>query len=177
MGQYAAALGADPFQTAVTMLRRNDGSVGMVGFAMSEDNLDRILAHPLGMVCSDGNAYALEGPTRRGSPHPRGGGSFPRVIARYVRERKALTLTQAIHKMTAFPAERVRLADRGVIRIGAAADLVVFNAETVTDRATYEQPFQYPAGISLVVVNGAIALRDGQRGTRQSGRPLTPNAI
>ncbi|MBL8958577.1 MAG: amidohydrolase family protein, partial [Gemmatimonadetes bacterium] len=163
MGQYAAARGGDPYDVTVAMLKRNQGSVGMVGFAMSEENLDRILQHPLGMVCSDGGAYAIDGPTRRGSPHPRGGGSFPRVIATYVRARKALTLRQAIQKMSAFPAARVRLADRGRIATGMAADVVVFDAESIAERATYEQPFQYPVGISLVVVNGTVALRGGAR--------------
>ncbi|MCC6317282.1 MAG: D-aminoacylase [Gemmatimonadaceae bacterium] len=176
LGAYAASLGADPYATAVAMLRRNRASVGMVGFAMSEENLDRILAHPAGMVCSDGGAYAIEGPTRRGSPHPRGGGSFPRVLGRYVRERKALTLEQAIHKMTAFPASRVRLSDRGRLAVGHAADLVVFDPGRVADTATYEQPFQYPVGISLVVVNGQVALRDGERIGAHAGRPLSASS-
>src|SRR5690606_12852906 len=98
VGSYAASLGQDPYRFTVELLRRN-GSVGMVGFAMSEDNIDRILAHRLGMVCTDGGAFAVDGPTRRGSPHPRGIGSFPRVIARYVRERQALTLEDALVKM------------------------------------------------------------------------------
>jgi N-acyl-D-amino-acid deacylase len=89
MGAYAKSLGADPYETTVAMLTRNRGNVGMVGFAMSEENLERILKHPRGMVCSDGGAFAIEGPTRRGSPHPRGLGSFPRVLARYVRERRS----------------------------------------------------------------------------------------
>lgn len=172
LGSYAASSGTDPYELTVTMLRRNNGSIGMVGFAMSEENLDRILAHPLGMVCSDGGAYAVEGPTRRGSPHPRGGGSFPRVLGRYVRERKALTLEQAIHKMTALPASRVHLRDRGTIAAGQAADLVVFDVSRVADTATYEQPFQYPTGITLVVVNGRVALREGARDATHVGRPL-----
>ncbi len=89
LGSYAHSLGADPYDTAVALLRRSRGGVGMVGFAMSEENLDKILAHPLGMVCSDGGSYAVAGPTRRGSPHPRGLGSFPRVLGRYVREQMA----------------------------------------------------------------------------------------
>lgn len=173
LGAYAATLGEDPYRLAVAMLTRNAGSIGMVGFAMSEDNLDRILAHPLGMVCSDGGAYAVDGPTRRGSPHPRGGGSFPRVIARYVRERKALTLEQAIHKMTAFPASRVRLRERGRLGVGQCADLVVFDAATITDRATYEQPFQYPEGVTLVAVNGEVVLRDGTRTPARPGQALS----
>lgn len=174
LGAYARSLGADPYELTVAMLTRNRASVGMVGFAMSEGNLDRILAHPQGMVCSDGGAFAIEGPTRRGSPHPRGLGTFPRVLARYVRERKALTLEQAIHKMTALPASRVRLRDRGRLAVGLAADVVVFDPARVEDKATYEEPFQYPLGISAVVVNGAVALRDGQRGAQGSGRALKP---
>ncbi len=174
LGSYAASIGQDPYLLTVDMLKRNQGGVGMVGFAMSEDNLDRILAHPHGMVCSDGGAFAIDGPTRRGSPHPRGAGSFPRVIARYVRERKALTLSQAIHKMSGLPASRVHLKDRGRIAKGMAADLVVFDPSAIADTATYENPFSYPVGIAAVVVNGAIAVRDGQRGDRQTGRSLRP---
>src|SRR5688500_18073466 len=100
MGQYAASLGADPYETTLKLLRDARASVGMVGFAMSEENTARILAHPLGMVCSDGGGFAVEGPTRRGHPHPRGIGSFPRVLGHYVRERKAMTLEQAVWKMS-----------------------------------------------------------------------------
>jgi N-acyl-D-aspartate/D-glutamate deacylase len=124
------------------------------------------------MVCSDGGAFAIDGPSRRGSPHPRGLGTFPRVLGRYVRERKALTLEQAVNKMTAMPAARLRLADRGRIAPKLAADLVVFDPATVIDKATYEDPFQYPEGIRAVVVNGQIALRDGQRTKVAVGKTL-----
>jgi N-acyl-D-amino-acid deacylase len=174
LGSYAAELGADPYELTVALLARNGGSVGMVGFAMSEENLDRILAHPLGMVCSDGGAFATDGPTRRGSPHPRGAGSFPRVLARYVRERGALSLEAAVHKMTALPAARVQLRDRGRLAVGLAGDVVVFDAARVTDTATFEQPFSYPTGIQVVVVNGVVAVREGARGPRRTGQVLRP---
>jgi N-acyl-D-amino-acid deacylase len=174
LGSYAKSISADPYELTVAMLGRNRGSIGMVGFAMSEQNLDRILAHPRGMVASDGGSFAIEGPTRRGSPHPRGLGTFPRVLGRYVRERKALSLADAIHKMTAFPASRIRMTDRGQLKPGSAADVVVFDPSTVSDRATFEQPFQYPTGIKVVVVNGVVALRDEQRNDRHSGRALRP---
>lgn len=173
LGAYAKSISADAYDLTVAMLNRNRGSIGMVGFAMSEDNLDRILAHPLGMVASDGGSFAIEGPTRRGSPHPRGLGTFPRVLGRYVRDRKALKLPDAIYKMTAFPATRVQLR-RGVLKPGWPADVVVFDATTAADRATFEEPFQYPAGIRAVVVNGVVALREGQRGERLTGRVLRP---
>jgi len=172
LGSYAKSISVDPYELSVAMLGRNRGSIGMVGFAMSEENLDRILAHPRGMVASDGGSFAIEGPTRRGSPHPRGLGTFPRVLGRYVRERKALTLEMAIHKMTALPASRIRLTDRGRIAAGLAADVVVFNPATIADRATFEEPFQYPDGISVVVVNGAVALREGQRASGMTGRAI-----
>ncbi|HEV8216944.1 MAG TPA: amidohydrolase family protein, partial [Gemmatimonadaceae bacterium] len=99
-------------------------------------------------------------------------GTFPRVLGRYVRERKALTLTQAIHKMTAQPASRVHLADRGRLAPKMAADVVVFDPASVADKATYEDPFQYPVGIAAVIVNGVIALRDGERAVEHSGKSL-----
>ncbi|HEV8364816.1 MAG TPA: D-aminoacylase [Gemmatimonadaceae bacterium] len=174
LGRYAQSLGKDPYDVAVALLQRNRGSVNMVGFAMSEENLERILAHPLGMVCSDGGAFAIEGPARRGFPHPRGLGTFPRVLGKYVRERKALTLPQAISKMSAFPASRVQLRDRGRLTRGLAADVVVFDPARIIDRATFDQPFQYPDGIACVVLNGAIQLRDGQRMDKRAGRALRP---
>jgi N-acyl-D-amino-acid deacylase len=176
LGSHAAALGADPYDTAVALLRRSGGSVGMLGFGMSEANIDRLLAHPWGMVCSDGGAFAVEGPTRRGSPHPRGAGTFPRVLGRFVRERKALTLEEAIPRMTSVPAARVGLADRGVLAPGMAGDVVVFDPATVADSATFANPFQYPVGITAVVVNGFIALQGAQRSSGGTGRVLRPGA-
>jgi N-acyl-D-amino-acid deacylase len=173
LGALAESQSLDPFEATVALLKRNRGSVGMVGFAMSEDNLDRILAHELGMVCSDGGSYATDGPTRRGSPHPRGLGTFPRILGRYVRERKVLTLPQAINKMTAFPASRVKLG-RGRVATGLAADLVIFDPATVSDKATFESPFQYPTGIEAVVVNGQVAFRDGERRPGGFGKTLRP---
>jgi N-acyl-D-amino-acid deacylase len=176
LARYAQSIGRDPYETAVALLKRNRGSVNMVGFAMSEENLERILAHPLGMVCSDGGAFAIEGTARRGHPHPRGLGTFPRVLAKYVRERKALTLAQAINKMTALPAARVHLRDRGRLTQGLAADVVVFDPARVTDRATFDAPFQYPDGVTAVVLNGTIQLRDGQRSASRTGRGLRAGA-
>ena len=174
LGELAAREGRDPYETTVALLRRNRADVGTVVFAMSEGNLRRFLAHPLGMVCSDGGTFAITGPARQGHPHPRGLGAFARVLGRYVRETKTLTLADAIHKMSGFPASRLALADRGRLLPGAAADVVVFDPATVADRATFAEPFQYPVGIDTVVVNGVMTLRDGQRGDRRAGIPLRP---
>jgi N-acyl-D-amino-acid deacylase len=169
MGELASAMRLEPYGLAINLLQRSKGNVGMVGFAMSEENLDRILAHKYGMVCSDGGSYAIEGAARKGHPHPRGLGTFPRVFARYVRERKALTLQQAINKMTALPASRIGLTDRGRLTAGAAADVVIFDPAAIEDKATFADPFKYPVGIKAVIVNGAVALLDGQRGEKRSG--------
>ncbi|HET7111344.1 MAG TPA: D-aminoacylase [Gemmatimonadales bacterium] len=172
LGSYAQSIGADPYDTAVALLRRSNGGVGMVGFAMSEENLERILAHPLATVCTDGSGFAIDGPTRRGSPHPRGIGTCPRVLGYYVRERKALTLPDAIAKMSSHVARRLHLKDRGRLARGLAADIVVFDPGTVADVATYENPFQYPVGVEAVVVNGAVALEGGERAGEGRGRML-----
>jgi N-acyl-D-amino-acid deacylase len=172
LGDYARALATEPYELAVGLIRRSDGNVGMVGFAMNEENLDRILAHPLSMVCTDGGSFAVDGPARRGNPHPRALGTYARVLGRYVRERKALSLASAIQKMAAAPAGRARLRDRGRLAAGLAADIVAFDPETVADRATFEAPFQYPVGIRAVIVNGGVALRDGERLGSGMGKPL-----
>jgi N-acyl-D-amino-acid deacylase len=176
LGSYAKSLGRDPYDVAEGLLTRSRGGVGMVGFAMSEKNVARFLSHPLCMVCSDGGAYATEGPARDGHPHPRALGTFPRVLGKYVRDDKVLTLQQAIHKMTGAPAARLKLTDRGHLKKDFAADVVVFDPDTVIDRATFAQPYQYPDGISVVIVNGQIALRHGERTDADSrnGKALRP---
>jgi N-acyl-D-amino-acid deacylase len=175
LGDYAGSAGHDPYEVATGLLRRSNGSVGMVGFAMSEENLERILAHPLAMVCTDGGAFATEGPARRGSPHPRALGSFPRVLGRYVRERRTLTLEDAIRKMTSLPASRVRLADRGRLAQGLAADVVVFDPARIADEATFEAPFRYPTGFAAIIVNGAVTIRESEHHPGPGpGRALRP---
>lgn len=165
LGSHATSLGLDPFDYTVALFRRNGSGIGIVGFAMSEDNLERLYRNPRGMVCSDGGAFAVDGPTHRGSPHPRGAGTFARVLSRYVRERKMLTLEDAVHKMSGFPASKCRLGDRGRVASGFAADLAIFDPDRIRDRATFADPFQYPVGIRAVVVNGSIALDErGERG-------------
>lgn len=172
LGAWAAAKGLEPYEATLGLIRRNRGGVGMLGFAMSEENLERILAHPLAMVCTDGGGFAVDGPTRRGSPHPRGIGSFARVLGTYVRQRRALTLQDAIRKMTHAPATTLHLRDRGRLAPGLAADVVVFDPDTIADRATFADPFQYPTGMHAVVVNGRVALREGERAAVGAGRAL-----
>ncbi len=134
------------------------GGAAMVYHFMSEDDIARILRHPQVMIASD-SAVLAEG---EGVPHPRGYGNNPRVLARYVRERGLLGLEEAIRKMTSLPAEQFGFADRGRLAPGYAADLVVLDPKTVADRATFEQPHQYPTGIPFVLVNGVFVVRGGR---------------
>jgi N-acyl-D-amino-acid deacylase len=173
LGTWAAGRGVEPYALAVAMLRRNRGTVGMVGFAMSEENLERILAHEHGMVASDGGAWSVSGVARRGVPHPRGAGSFARVLGRYVRERGTLTLEQAVRKMSALPASRIGLRSRGTLAEGAYADVAVFDPAAVADRATFTDPFQYAVGFKATIVNGGVTFLDGARAAR-SGRSVRP---
>jgi N-acyl-D-amino-acid deacylase len=106
-------------------------------------------------------ALTAHGPLSIGTPHPRAYGTFPRVLARYVREQELLTWEEAIHKMTGLPAKRLGLRDRGIVREGTSADLVVFDPNTVTDIATFTDPHRYPEGIHHVIVNGRFVVRDG----------------
>jgi N-acyl-D-amino-acid deacylase len=172
LDDWGKSRGLEPYAAAMTLLKNSKTSVSTVVFGMSEENLEKFLAHPKCMICSDGGSFAVSGPARNGHPHPRGLGTFPRVLGRYVRERKVLTLAQAVDKMSGMPARRLRLGRRGKIAVGAAADLVLFDPEKVEDKATFADPFQYPVGIPTVVVNGKIALRDGERVGKGAGRAL-----
>jgi dihydroorotase/N-acyl-D-amino-acid deacylase len=157
---WAVRDGLDP--TPVTGARlvieavRRGGANGIY-HAMEEADVEAILAHPQTMIGSDGRLVALGD----GHPHPRWYGTFPRVLGVYTRERGVLTLEQAVRKMTALPAERIGLRERGQVRSGWYADLVVFDPETVSDRATFAEPHQYPVGIDYVLINGRITVDDG----------------
>ena len=130
------------------------------------------LAQPWCSVGSDGSAYAVEGPLRRGNPHPRSFGTFPRVLGVYVRELKVLRLEDAVRTMTSLSAAKLGLRDRGQLRPGAWADIAVFDPERVTDHATYTEPFRYSTGVEYVVVNGQLVLDRGKPTGARPGRAL-----
>jgi len=148
-------------------LQRSGGCI-CVYHAMSEEDVDRIMQHPRTMIASDGGIMA-PGNLR---PHPRNYGTNARVLGRYVRERGVLSLQSAIHKMTRMPAERIKLIDRGRIEIGAMADVVVFNADEIIDKSTFEDPHQYSKGVYHVFVNGEAVLLDEQMTGSRPGRVL-----
>ena len=172
LGELATELGEDPYDLTVRLLREAGGSVGMIGFGMSEDNTARIISHPLAMVCSDGGAYAPYGPLSNSSPHPRGYGSFPRLLGHYARDRGSMPLEVAVHKISGLPASKLGLADRGVLKEGGVADIVVFNPGIVADSATFEAPHQYPEGIPHVIVSGVHTIRDGEQTGQMGGRAV-----
>ncbi len=169
-GQTIAAIatdeGNDPFDTALDLIVISDGQVECVCFGQLEDNVRALMRHPLVVVGSDGEALAPYGILAKHGTHPRSYGTYPRVLGHYVREEKALSLEEAVKKMTFTTANRFGLTDRGVIREGAWADLVIFNAHTVADQATYTDPHRYPAGIPYVIVNGIVVI-DQERHTEK----------
>ena len=130
------------------------------------------LRQPFVSIGSDGTAVKTEGPLARGNPHPRYYGTFPRVLGRYVREEKVLTLEDAVRKMTSANAAKARQLDRGILRPGQWADVTVFNPTTIIDHATFEQPHQYSTGIEYVFVNGALVLEKGRHTGARPGMVL-----
>jgi N-acyl-D-amino-acid deacylase len=174
ISEIAAGQEMDPIDAALELIIAEGGKGYMILFQLDERDLRRALAHPAVMIGSDGSALAPYGELAVGKPHPRSYGTFPRVLGEYAREQRVLTLPQAIHKMTALPARRLGLKDRGVLAVGARADLVVFDARRVADRATYQEPHQYPTGIEHVLVNGRFVIKDGQHTGSLPGRLLTP---
>jgi N-acyl-D-aspartate/D-glutamate deacylase len=165
----ADALGVEPFDAFVALLDL-DPDTSCIGHAMDEADVRTIAADPQVMVASDAVAMAPDGPLGRLPVHPRNYGTFPRVLARYVRDQRALTLEAAVRKMTSLPADRFGLEGRGGIVEGALADLVLFDPTSVADEATFEAPHRFATGIDLVVVNGRVAW-DGREGER-AGRVL-----
>lgn len=148
-------------------LVEEEGSVSTVYAHHTEADMTLALTQPWTSIGSDGSAFAAFGALRRGHPHPRNFGTFPRVLGEYVREKKLLTLEDAVRKMTSLNAQKIGLTDRGLLRVGMAADITLFDAAKIADRSTYEDPFQYPVGISHVLVNGAVVLNpDGHTGAK-----------
>ncbi|MGL5634140.1 MAG: N-acyl-D-amino-acid deacylase family protein [Sarcina sp.] len=155
--------GKDPLDATFDLLHDEENAVGMVDFYGLEEHVIKFLSRPEQNVCTDG--------LLAGKPHPRAYGSFPRVLGRYVREQKVLTLEQAIHKMTKKAADAMAIKDRGSLEIGKAADIVIFNQDTVIDKGTFVDSTQYPEGIDFVMVNGQLVLEEGEC------RKITPGKV
>lgn len=175
LGDLARDRTIEPYALLYQLTVEDENRGDMVGFGMSEANTSRFLKHPLGMICSDGGARAPYGPLAEGTPHPRTYGTFPRVLGHYCRDQGLMPLETALYKMTLQPARRLRLLDRGVLKPGAMADVVVFDPATVADQATFEAPHQYPTGIPHVLVNGTFVIRDGEHTGATPGRVVRPH--
>jgi N-acyl-D-aspartate/D-glutamate deacylase len=164
--QIADARCTTPLDAAIAILKA--GGAGIVSFNMDEDDIAAFMRQPWTMTCSDGTLV----PMNEGVPHPRAYGTFPRKLSRYVRERGVVSLEAAIRSMTSLPAAVFRMGDRGVIREGARADLVVFDLARLDEAASYERPHQLARGMAYVVVNGEVALEDGRATGRRAGAVL-----
>lgn len=164
--------GKSPFDFIKDVIIEERNRVGIVGFAMSEENLKKILSHPLTMIGSDGNAYAPYGKLSAGKPHPRAYGTFPRVLGKYSRDEKLFDISTAVKKMTSMPANKLGLKNRGTIQKGSYADIVVFNPNTINDTATFVEPHKLAVGIEYVLVNGKITIKGGKHTNQRSGRVL-----
>lgn len=162
----------DPLDDMFAFLVEERGSIPTIYAHHTEEDMNLALRQPWASVGSDGSAMATEGPTRRGHPHPRSFGTFPRVLGLYVRERGLLTLEDAIRKMTSLNAAKLGLRDRGTLRVGAFADVAAFNPAKIVDQSTYADPFHYSEGVELVVVNGRVVLDGGKPTGERPGRAL-----
>jgi len=172
LSEIAAAQSKDPLEALFDFIIADHGQTGAIFFMMKESDMQAALKSPFVSICTDSGARATDGPLAGSKSHPRGWGTYPRILGKYVRDEKLMPLEFAIHKMTGLPASNVGLKQRGLLREGYFADITIFDPKTVIDRATVEEPNQYPVGINFVIVNGQIEVDNGQRTPVLSGRVL-----
>ena len=172
IAKIAETEGKDPLDTVFDLIVVSEGRAVGAWFNQLEDNVRILMRHPLVVVGSDGSSLSPDGVLARRKDHPRNYGAFPRVLGRYVREEKILSLEEAVRKMTSVTARRFGLTGRGEVREGAWADLVLFDAQIVADRATFTDPHQYPMGIPYVIVNGVIVVDQCQHTGALPGQML-----
>lgn len=158
-------------------LIEEQGSVSTVYAHHTEEDMNLAMTQSWCSIGSDGSAYAIEGPLRRGNPHPRNFGTFPRVLGVYARDRGLLSLEQAVQKMTSMNAAKIGLHRRGLLAPGFFADVTLFDPQQVIDRATYTDPFQYNDGIAYVIVNGTVVLDDGKHTGAHPGRAIRRGSL
>jgi dihydroorotase/N-acyl-D-amino-acid deacylase len=162
----------DPLDALLDFILADHGQTGAIFFMMSEEDMRAAMRAPFVSFCTDSGARAIDGPLAGSKSHPRGWGSYPRILGRYVRDEGVLQLEQAVNKMTGMPAKRVGLVDRGLLKEGMFADVTIFDPRTVIDTATFENPNQHPIGIKYVIVNGQLEVDEGKRTKALSGRAL-----
>ncbi|HXH10909.1 MAG TPA: D-aminoacylase [Alphaproteobacteria bacterium] len=172
IGDLARSRGCDPLDAVCDYLIADRGHTRILVDSMAEEDVQTILRTPSVLVGSDGTSLAPYGITGQGKPHPRFYGTFARILGHYVRELGLLSLPQAIYKMTGGSATALRLVDRGLLREGSRADITLFDPATIVDRATYDEPHQYAAGIASVIVNGVVVIHDGEHTGALPGQVL-----
>ena len=172
LSEVATEQNKDPLDALFDFIIADHGQTGAIFFMMKESDMQAALKSPFVSICTDNGARATDGPLAGSKSHPRGWGTYPRILGRYVRDQHLMTLELAIHKMTGLPAGNLSLKSRGLIRDGYFADITIFDPRTVIDRATFEEPNQYPVGINFVIVNGQIEVDNGQRTPALAGRVL-----
>jgi len=172
LSEIAAAQTKDPLDALLDFIIADHGQTGAIFFMMQESDMQAALKSPLVSICTDSGARATDGPLAGSKSHPRGWGTYPRILGRYVRDQHLMPLEFAIHKMTGLPASNIGLKNRGLLREGYFADITIFDPNTVIDRATFEEPNQYPVGINFVIVNGQIEVDKGRRTPALAGRVL-----
>lgn len=170
LAEVAQLRGTSPEDTAMDLVIEDDSEVGCVFFTMSEDNVRRKVKQPWVSICSDAGAYAPEGVFLKRNPHPRAYGSFVRLLGKYSRDEGLIPLAEAVRRLTSLPAENLKIKDRGRLKKGYFADVVVFDPATVADRATFEAPHQLAVGVEHVFVNGVQVIRSGQHTGATPGR-------
>ncbi len=172
LSEIATMQNKDPLDALFDLIAADHGQTGAIYFMMSEDDVRAALRSPFVSICTDSGARATDGPLANSKSHPRGWGSYPRILSRYVRDEHLLTFEQAVHKMTGLSAAKVGLHDRGLLREGMFADVTIFDPQTVQDRTTFDAPNQYPVGINYVIVNGQIEVDNGKHTAALAGRAL-----
>ncbi len=177
VAELAEEKGVDPYDFAFDLLIEEKGRVWMVIFGMSPEDVATVIKSPLSMIASDSSAIAPRGPLGEGKPHPRTYGNFVKVLGEYVREKRLLTLEEAVRKMTSMPAQKLGLLDRGLLRVGNWADVVIFDPDRVASRATYLDPHQFPVGVEWVIVNGVVTVEKGKHTGARAGKVLRKSAI
>lgn len=170
--ELAEESGADPYDFAFDLLVEEDCMVGLVIFSISEEDAMHVMKHPLTMIASDSSSICPRGYVGRGKPHPRGYGNAVRFLGTYVRDKGLMSLQEGVRKMTSFPARKIGLKDRGMIREGLAADLVAFDPEKIANTATYQDPHRYPVGVHYVTLNGALVVENGEHKGIYPGKVL-----
>jgi N-acyl-D-amino-acid deacylase len=162
--------GTPPEITAMDLIIEDDSGIGAVYFMMSEENIKKQIALPWVSFDSDAASMATEGLFLKSSTHPRAYGCFARLLGKYVRDENVIPLEEAIRRLTSFPAENLKIKDRGRLEPGFFADVVVFDPATIQDHATFENPHQYATGVVHVFVNGTQVLKDGEHTGAKPGR-------